>query len=129
MKSIVPLAELIGRVFIAGIFLTAGIEEISGFEGTQGYMDTMGVPSFLLPLVIVTEICGAIAVILGFKTRIAAFLLAGFSVISAILFHLDFSNSIQAIMFMKNIAIAGGFLFLLVHGAGKFSIDNKLRVS
>jgi len=119
-------SSLIGRIFISAIFLMAGLNKISNYEGTLGYMNAMGVPSFLLPLVIATEVLGSLAIILGYKTRLVAFLLAGFSIISALLFHLNFSDQMQSIMFMKNIAIAGGFLFLVANGAGYVSIDNGM---
>ena len=84
-------------------------------------------PGALLPLVIALEVFGALAIIIGYKTKVVAFLLAGFSIVSAILFHNNFDDQMQAALFMKNIAIAGGFMFLVVNGAGLFSIDNKLN--
>jgi putative oxidoreductase len=83
------------------------------------------VPAALLPLVIATELLGSIAIILGWKTRIVAFLLAGFTLLSALLFHNDFANQIQMVMFLKNVSIAGGFLLLVVHGAGPISLDRR----
>ncbi len=62
---------------------------------------------------------------IGFKARLVAFLLAGFSALSAVLFHANFADQTQMIMFMKNIAIAGGFLMIVVHGAGAYSLDNR----
>ncbi len=126
MKFIENYSSLIGRLLISIMFLMAGVSKISGYEGTQGYMEAMGVPGDLLPLVIAVEILGAVAIIIGYQTRIAAFLLAGFSILSAIIFHLNFDDQMQSIMFMKNIAIAGGFLFLVANGAGSVSIDYKL---
>jgi len=125
-KFINNYSSLIGRIFISAIFLMAGLNKMTSYEGTQGYMDVMGIPSFLLPVVIVTEVFGALAILLGYKTRIVAFLLAGFTILSALLFHFDFSDQIQSIMFMKNIAIAGGFIFLIANGAGYVSIDNGM---
>ena len=86
----------------------------------------MGVPRDLLPLVIILEVIGVLAIFIGYQTKLVAFLLAGFSIVSAVLFHNNFADQVQATMFMKNIAIAGGFLFLVVNGAGPFSVDNKL---
>lgn len=126
MKFIENYSSLVGRLLISIMFLMAGVSKISGYEGTQGYMEAMGVPGDLLPLVIAVEILGAVAIIIGYQTRIAAFLLAGFSILSAIIFHLNFDDQMQSIMFMKNIAIAGGFLFLVANGAGSVSIDYKL---
>ena len=125
-KAVLSTGELTGRILIAAIFLTAGIGKLgAGYAGTQGYMESMGVPGMLLPLVIALEIGGAILVIAGLWTRLAALALAGFTVLSAVLFHADFSDQMQQIQFMKNFAIAGGFLFLAVTGAGAWSIDSR----
>ncbi|GLX77998.1 membrane protein [Thalassotalea insulae] len=126
MRTIENYGNLIGRILISIIFLMAGISKISGYDGTVGYMEAMGIPGQLLPLVILTEIAGALAIIVGFKTRIVAFLLAGFTVLSALIFHADFTDQMQSILFMKNIAIAGGFMFLVANGAGYVSIDNGM---
>ncbi len=124
--AVIKTAELTGRVLIAAIFLMAGIGKLgAGYAGTQGYMESMGVPGILLPLVIALEIGGAILVIAGLWTRMAALALAGFTILSAVLFHADFSDQMQQIQFMKNFAIAGGFLFLAVAGAGAWSIDAR----
>ena len=125
MNALTQFASPLGRLFIAAMFVTSGIGKISGYAGTQAYMESQGVPGMLLPLVILVEVVGGLTVIIGWQTRIAAFLLAGFCLVSAALFHLDFNNQMQTIMFMKNVAIAGGFLFLVAHGAGAFSIDNR----
>ena len=116
----------LGRILISIIFVMAGLNKISGFEGTAGYMDKMGVPGTLLPLVIVLEVIGGLAIIVGWKTRLVAFLLAGFSILSAIVFHGDFTDQTNMIMFMKNIAIAGGFLFLVANGPGSYALDNRI---
>ncbi|MCL4170778.1 UNVERIFIED_CONTAM: hypothetical protein GTU68_007929, partial [Idotea baltica] len=76
MTLLQTYSPFVGRVFISMIFLMAGINKINGYEGTAAYMTAMGVPSALLPLVIFTEIVGAVAIILGFKTKTVAFLLA-----------------------------------------------------
>jgi len=117
-------ADLAGRIFIALLFLVAGIGKLgAGYEGTQAYMEAMGVPGMLLPLVIALEIGGAILLIAGFRTRTTALALAAFTLLSALLFHVDFSDQMQQIMFLKNVAIAGGFLLLAARGAGGWSID------
>jgi putative oxidoreductase len=125
MTFIQQNSSFIGRIFISMIFLMAGLSKITGYAGTEAYMQAMGVPSVLLPLVIFTEVVGALLIIIGYKTRLVAFLLAGFSIVSAVLFHLDFADQTQSIMFMKNIAIAGGFLFLVANGPGKWALDNR----
>ena len=118
--------ELAGRVLLGHIFLLAGINKISGYEATAGYMEAMGVPGMLLPLVIILEVVGGLALIVGFKTKWAAVALAGFTALAAVLFHADFSDQTQMILFMKNWAITGGLLLVYVYGAGELSIDRKL---
>ena len=121
--AVCPYGELAGRIGLAAIFLIAGIGKIGGFDGTQGYMESQGVPGLLLPLVIVLEVGGGLALIVGWKTRWVALALAAFCVLAALLFHFDFGNQLQQILFLKNIAIAGGLLVLCHAGAGRFSID------
>jgi len=89
-------------------------------------MASVGVPGGLLPIVISLELGGAIALIVGWQTRVVAFLLAGFAVVSALIFHTHFADQIQMIMFWKNVSIAGGLLLLVVHGAGPLSLDWRL---
>ena len=126
ITSIINTASApIGRLLISLMFLMSGLNKIGNYSNTSGWMESMGVSSSFLPLVITLEILAAVAIIIGWKTKIAAFLLAGFCIISGIIFHSDFSNQLEIIMFMKNIAIAGGFLFLVVNGPGNFSIYNR----
>ena len=125
MNPLQTFAAPTGRFFLAIMFFMSGITKISQYAGTQGYMEAMGVPGFLLPLVILTEALGGLAIILGWKTKYAAIAIAGFSIVSALLFHADFSNQAEMTNFMKNIAIAGGFLTLFVHGPGAFALDNR----
>lgn len=128
IETACPYGELAGRIALVALFLWAGIGKLGvGYDGAQGYMESQGVPGALLPLVIALEIGGAIAVIIGWQTRLFALAFVGFSVSAALLFHLDFNNQLQTILFMKNIAIAGGFLLLCRAGAGRFSIDQLLR--
>ena len=88
-------------------------------------MAKFGVPGILLPLVIVTELGGGLALIAGWQTRIAAFLLAGFTLLTAIIFHTDFANHAQYLFFMKNLAIAGALLALVAHGPGPLALDTR----
>jgi len=115
----------VGRVLIAFMFVMSGLNKINNYGNTAGWMDAMGVPGSLLPIVIVLEVLGGAAIMIGWQTRIAAILFAAFSVMSAAIFHADFSDQNQMIHFMKNVSIAGGFLFLIVHGAGTYSMDNR----
>ena len=125
MNTLQSIAAPVARILLSLIFVTSGISKISGYAGTQGYMEAMGVPGGLLPLVIALEILGGLAVMLGWHTRVAAFLLAGFALLSALLFHANFGDQVQMIMFMKNVSIAGGFLMIVAQGAGAFSLDNR----
>ena len=121
------VAVLLGRFGLALIFILSGWGKIAGYAGTQQYMEATGVSGALLPLVILVELGGGLAVLVGYKTRCAALVLAGFSVVSAVLFHANLGDLSQFINFMKNIAIAGGFLVLAGNGAGRFSIDAWLQ--
>ena len=121
-------ATLLGRIGLALIFVVSGWSKIGGYAATQGYMDAMGVPSSLLPIVIAAELLGGLAVLFGFATRWAALGLAVFALATGFLFHGAAGDQNQAIHLMKNIAIAGGFLVLAAHGAGRFSIDHALQV-
>lgn len=124
-NTLASAADLIGRVSLAAIFMLAGINKLGAYEGTAGYMASMGVPGELLPAVIVLEIIGAALLIVGFKTRWVALALAGFSVLSGLIFHFNLADQTQFILFFKNIAMAGGFLVLAANGAGAWSLDGR----
>ena len=121
------ILELIGRIFISLIFLVAGIGKILNYEGTIGYMESFGVPGSLLIPAIIIEILFPLLVIVGYKTKFSAIILALFAILLAVIFHTDFSNQMQLMSFLKNFAIAGGFLIIFVRGAGKYSIDQRLN--
>jgi putative oxidoreductase len=123
-QTIFNAADLTGRVLISGLFLISGLGKIAGYAGTQAYMAAAGVPGALLPLVIALEVLGAIAIIVGYRTRLVAAGLAVFSIVSGVLFH-GSDDPMQRIMLMKNAAIAGGFLFLVARGAGGWSLDAR----
>lgn len=120
-----PLFNVAARILMALIFIMAGYSKIGGYAGTQGYMDAMGVPGALLPLVIITELGGGILLLLGWQTRLVAFLLAGFTLLSAFLFHFQPADQMQMIMFMKNLAIGGGLLLFVQYGGGALSLDKR----
>jgi len=120
-----PFAAPIARLLISGMFVMSGLNKIGNYDNTAGWMDAMGVPGAFLPLVVALEVLGGVAIIVGWKTRIFASLFAGFCLMSAILFHANFAEQVEMIMFMKNISIAGGFLFLVANGAGHYSLDNR----
>lgn len=118
-------AELFGRILLASLFLLSGLGKLTAYTATAGYMASVGVPGALLPVVIGLEVLGAVAIIAGWHTRATALLLAGFSVLSAALFHNHFADQIQMIMFLKNLAIAGAFLVVAANGAGPLSVDAR----
>jgi len=118
-------AELLGRILLASLFLLAGLSKIGNYAGTAGYMASVGLPGALLPAVIALEVLGGIAIIIGWQTRIVSLLLAGFSALSATLFHNNFGDQTQMIMFLKNFSIAGAFLMLFAKGAGPLSLDQR----
>ncbi|MCW8125423.1 DoxX family protein [Microbulbifer halophilus] len=121
------LTKLLGRVLMAAIFIQAGWSKIGGYEGTQSYMESAGVPGALLPLVILVELGGGLAVLFGFLTRWAAVALALFSLATAVLMHYAPGDQQEMISFMKNLAIAGGFFILACAGAGRISLDQLFR--
>ena len=124
MNKLNPVFSLAGRVMIALIFVLAGLSKISAIEGTQGYMEAMGLSGILIYPTILFEVGAGLAIIAGFQTRYVALALAGFSLLSAFIFHNQLGEQTQFILFMKNVAMAGGFLFLARYGAGELSIDN-----
>lgn len=117
-----PIA-LLARLFLAYIFVIEGWGKIGEYAATSSYMEANGVSAALLPLVILTELGGGILVATGFMTRYAAVALAGFCLLTAMLFHTDFSDFEQVINFNKNIAMAGGFLAIVAFGPGAWSVD------
>lgn len=125
MNKLYDVGELAGRILLAAIFVLSGWSKIGGYAGTQGYMESMGVPGELLPLVIAVELGAGLLIVAGLWTRLAALALAGFTLLSALLFHANIGDPMQQIMFMKNLAIAGGFLILFARGAGPLSLDAR----
>jgi len=121
------ILELIGRIFISLIFLIAGFGKIFNYEETIGYMESFGVPGYLLVPAIIIEILFPLLLIIGYKTKLASIILSLFAILLAIIFHTDFSNQMQLMSFLKNFAIAGGFLIIFVRGAGKYSIDQRFN--
>lgn len=116
-------AKLVGRILLALMFILGGWSKIGGYAGTQQYMASAGVPGFLLPLVILTELGGGLLVAVGYKTRWAALALAGFTLLATLLFHSNWAQPMQQMIFMKNLGVAGGFLVLFAAGAGRWSLD------
>jgi putative oxidoreductase len=127
MQQLQDLAAPLGRILLALMFVLAGLNKISGYSGVQGYMDSMGVPGALLPAVIALEILGGVLLMLGWHTRLNAFLLAGFTIVATAIFHSNLGDQTQMLFFMKNLAITGGLLLVVALGAGPYSIDNRQR--
>ncbi|MDB6102531.1 MAG: DoxX family protein [Gammaproteobacteria bacterium] len=117
--------ELFGRILLMSLFLLSGLGKIGAYAATAGYMASAGVPGALLPLVIAVEVLGSIAIILGWRTRVFSLLLAGFTLATAVLFHNNFGDQMQMVMFLKNLSIAGAFLMLAANGAGALSLDAR----
>ncbi len=117
--------DLIARISISILFLLNGIFKINNYEGTIGWMESFGLPGILIIPAIILEIIGPILIIIGYQTRIAAAALSLFCIATAMIFHNDFSDQMQLTAFLKNIALAGGFLFLVVNGAKGYCLDKK----
>ena len=121
------IALLAARILMPILFISAGWGKVTGYAGTQQYMEAMGVPGALLPLTILLELGGGLAVLFGLLTRTTALFTAGFTILTAFLFHSNFADGVNQLMFMKNLTIAGGCLVLAVAGPGAFSIDRLLN--
>ena len=119
------ILNLIGRILISSVFLISGFNKINQYDGTIEWMGSFGVPGILIIPAILLEIIGSLMIIIGYKTRVIATLFSIFCITLAIIFHNDFSDKMQLVSFLKNLALAGGFLFLVVSGPGKISLDKK----
>ena len=119
--------EVLGRIFLSTIFLIEGINKIFNYESTIEYMENFNVPEYLAIPAIIVEILFPLLLVVGYQTKISALVLAMFTLATALIFHTDFTNQMQLTSFLKNFAIAGGFLIIFVNGAGKHSIDHKLN--
>lgn len=125
MSQLENLSTAVGRVLISLLFIMAGVNKIGGYDATAQMMDGAGVSSMLLPLVIIVELGGGIAVAIGWLTRWWAWALAGFCILSGVLFHYEPGDQMQMAMLMKNFALAGGFMFIAGRGAGAFSLESR----
>jgi len=124
-RSVEKLTELAARILLALLFLLSGLNKIAQYSGTAGYMESAGVPAMLLPAVIALEALGALAIIVGWKTRVVALLLAIYTVVAGLIFHSKLGDPNQLAHFLKNLSIAGAFLLLVVNGAGPLSMDRR----
>jgi len=121
------IVELIGRIFLSALFLIEGVGKLFTQEQVIMYMEDYSVPSILFIPAVVVEILFPLLLIVGYKTRLSAIVLALFTILLAVIFHTDFSNQIQLTQFLKNFAIAGGFIIIFVYGPDKYSIDYMLK--
>jgi len=131
-KSLQNGLSLAARILFVALFLPAGISKLTGFSGTVGYIASVGLP---LPavgaaLALVVEILGSLALLAGFQTRIAALVLAVFTLVASFFFHAYWSAPAAAafvtqLLFFKNIAVVGGLLALAANGAGAWSLDAR----
>ena len=127
MNKLHDTALLVARILMPILFIVAGWGKINGYTATAGYMASMGVPSFFLPLTILLEFGGGLAILFGFFTRTTALITAVFTILTALIFHTDFAQGVNQMMFMKNLSIAGGFFVLFASGPGAFSIDRLIK--
>ena len=119
--------DLIARISISILFFLNGIFKINNYEATIDWIESFDIPGILLIPAIILEVLGPILIVLGYQTKITAALLSLFCLATAIIFHNDFADQIQFTSFLKNIALAGGFLFLVVNGAKNLSLDKKFE--
>ena len=114
---------LVARCLVAGLFLWSGIGQVTGYDETAIFMSRHGVIGNLLPIAVFIELSGAILLVVGYRMRFTCLALAGFCVVTALLFHANFGDKAQMFHFLKNAAIAGGLLALYVAGPGRMSFD------
>ena len=121
------IVELIGRIFLSALFLIEGVGKLFTQEQVITYMEDYGVPGILFIPAVVLEILFPLLLIVGYKTRLAALVMSLFTLTVAIIFHTDFSNGMQLVFFLKDLAIAGGFMIIIAYGSNKFSLDHFLK--
>ena len=121
------IIEALGRIFLSTIFLIEGFRKLFFQEQTIEFMEAYGVPGILFIPSVIVEILFPLLIIVGYKTKVASLVMILFILTVTIIFHTDFSNEMQLIAFLKNIAIAGGFLIIFARGTGKYSIDYKIN--
>jgi putative oxidoreductase len=115
----------LGRVLLSLIFILAGVSKLGDLAGTGAYMQSAGVPSMLALPAGLFELLAGLAIAVGFKTRPVALLLAGFCLLTTLLFHSNLADQMQMALALKNVALAGAFLLLFAQGAGPMSLDAR----
>ena len=121
------MVEFIGRILLSALFLIEGIGKISMQEDVIMYMADYGVPEILFIPAIILEILFPLLLIIGYKTKLSALIMALFTLTVAIIFHTDFSEGMQITFFLKDLAIAGGFMIIFVYGSNKISLDYRIK--
>jgi len=121
------ILDLIGRIFISALFLISAFNKVFNLDGSMGWMESFGVPSFLIFPAIALEIILPVLIIVGYQARIAAGILSIFCLTTAFLFHFDFSDQSQFISFLKNIGLSGGFLFIVANGTKDWAVDREKK--
>ena len=119
--------DLIGRILISALFLISAFNKIFNLDGSMGWMESFGVPGFLIFPAIAIEIILPVLVIVGYQARISAGILAIFCLATAFIFHFDFTNQMQLVSFFKNIGLAGGFLFIVANGTKDWAVDREKK--
>ena len=125
MPTLFSAADFAGRLLLAAIFAIEAWIKLNNIGGSIAYMEKFGLPAPLLWPAIAVEAAGAVLIVVGWQTRIAALALAGFCLVTAVIFHTNFGNANEQLHFWKDIAIAGGFLGLFARGAGAWSMDAR----
>ena len=121
------LIDLVGRLLISALFLISAYNKIFSIDGTMSWMEGYGIPGLLLYPTIALEIILPLFIIFGYQARLSASLLAIFCVATAFIFHYDFADQMQTIAFLKNIGLAGGFLFIVANGTKDWAIETKKK--
>ncbi len=119
--------DLIGRILISALFLISAFNKVFNLDGSMGWMESFGVPGFFIFPAIAIEIILPILVIVGYQAKVAAGILAIFCLLTAFLFHFDFSDQSQLVSFLKNIGLAGGFLFIVANGTKDWAVDKEKK--
>ena len=119
--------DLIGRILISALFLISAYNKIFNLDGSMSWMESFGVPSFLIFPGIAIETILPVLIIVGYQARIAAGILAIFCLMTAFLFHFDFSDQSQLVSFLKNIGLASGFLFIVANGTKDWAVDREKK--
>ncbi|MFQ5622194.1 MAG: DoxX family protein [Paracoccaceae bacterium] len=136
MSRYETVAVPLGRVLLAAIFIISGLVTLADLSGTAAHIESGGLPGFLVYPTVLLELAGGAMILVGYRTRWAALLLAAFSVVAGVLYHLipafslaGVEQQLQMIMFLKNLGLAGGFLVLFAHGPGHWSLDEHYGIS